>query len=209
MGINPARSRWALYILFVLVSALLIFILYPSSTQIGVTEVVDGDTIRLKSGEAVRYIGIDTPEEGASFFREASIANEEILKEGRIKLEYDREKKDRYGRILAYVWVDTLLVNAELIKRGLASVYMFSPNLRYRNLFVSLQKEARKKKLGIWSVPVSPEDYYVASRRSQRFVFHRPDCESAKKIRSENLIRFDSRNEALDSGYSPCRTCKP
>ncbi len=209
MGKSLVKSRCILYLLFVLAVALLIFILYPSATQIRVTEVVDGDTILLRSGEAVRYIGIDTPEEDAPFFREASRANEEILKEGRISLEYDRDRKDRYGRILAYVWVDTLLVNAELIKRGLASVYMFSPNLRYRDLFVSLQKEARKKKLGIWSVPVSPEEYYVASRRSQRFVFHRPDCESAKKIKNDNLIRFDTRDEALDSGYSPCRTCKP
>ncbi len=202
-------SRWILYIAFVLAVVLLILIFHPSFRGIGVEEVTDGDTIVLENGEVVRYIGIDTPERGDPFFGEATEANQEMLKRGRITLEYDQDRRDRYGRLLAYVWVDTLLLNAELIRKGLASVYLFSPNLKYRERFISVQREAREKSVGIWSIPVEPEAYYVASRRSQRFVFHRPDCRSAKRIKRENLMRFESRDEALDSGYSPCRNCKP
>ncbi len=206
---NFLSSRWILYIAFVLAVVLLILVFHPSFRGIGVEEVRDGDTIVLENGEVVRYIGIDTPERDDPFYGEATEANQEMLKRGRITLEYDQDRRDRYGRLLAYVWVDTLLLNAELIRKGLASVYLFSPNLKYRERFISVQREARQKRMGIWSIPVEPEAYYVASRRSQRFVFHRPDCRSAKRIKRENLMRFESRDEALDSGYSPCRNCKP
>lgn len=201
--------RQILYLLFVLSVACLIFVFYPTSGMEGVKEVIDGDTIVLSSGQKVRYIGIDTPEKEEPFFWEATKANQKMLKEGKITLEYDLEKKDDWGRTLAYVWVDTFLVNAELIKKGLAGVYLFSPNLKYRERFISLQKEARAKNLGIWSIPVSSEKYYLATKQSRRFVFHRPECEWAKKIKSENVIKFEKREDALDLGYSPCRACKP
>ena len=206
---NFLSSRWILYIAFVLAVVLLILVFHPSFRGIGVEEVRDGDTIVLENGEVVRYIGIDTPERDDPFYGEATEANQEMLKRGRITLEYDQDRRDRYGRLLAYVWVDTLLLNAELIRKGLASVYLFSPNLKYRERFISVQREARQKSVGIWSIPVEPEAYYVSSRRSQRFVFHRPDCRSAKRIKRENLMRFETRDEALDSGYSPCRNCRP
>ncbi|UCB53226.1 MAG: thermonuclease family protein [Candidatus Zixiibacteriota bacterium] len=201
--------RWILAVVFVLAVVFLVLVFHPAFRGIRVMEVTDGDTIVLKDGEEVRYIGIDTPERDDPFFREATQANKEMLKGGRIRLEYDRDRRDRYGRLLAYVWVDTLLLNAELIKKGLASVYLFSPNLKYRDRFIAVQREARQKEKGIWSIPVEAEAYYVASRRSGRFVFHRPECGSAKKIKRENLMRFETRDEALDSGYSPCRNCKP
>lgn len=119
------------------------------------------------------------------------------------------ERKDDWGRTLAYVWVDSIMVNAELIKKGLALVYLFSPNLKYRDVFISFQKQAREKKMGIWSIPIQQEKYYVATKQSRRFVFHRPDCEWAKKIKSEYLLRFETRDQAFDLGYSPCRDCKP
>lgn len=209
MNRNPAIRKWILYSIYVLGIILLVFFLYPPFRGIRVEEVTDGDTIVLSDGRAVRYIGIDTPEEGETLFAEAKETNREVLGGKKITLEYDIEKRDRYRRALAYVWADSLLVNAELIKRGLARVYLFSPNLKYRDLFIRLQKEARANNLGLWSVEVSPEEYYLASGKSKRFVIHRPGCEWAKRIRQGNLLRFATRDEALDSGYSPCRTCKP
>jgi micrococcal nuclease len=203
------RSSWILYLVFVFVLALLIFTLYPTYKGIKVKEVKDGDTIVLSSGEIVRYIGIDTPERGDTLFWEATNANKEILKGKRITLEYGLDKQDDYGRTLAYVWVDSLMINAELIKNGLARVYLFSPNLKYKDRLIFLQKQARDKGIGIWSIPVSPEKYYVATKDSRRFVFHRPDCKWAKKIKSKNLLRFETRDQALDLGYSPCRDCRP
>ena len=212
-GLNVRRDgaahRWILAIVFVLAVVLLVIVFHPAFRGVGVKEVTDGDTIVLRNGETVRYIGIDTPERDDPFFREATQANKEMLERGRIELECDRDRRDRYGRLLAYVWVDTLMLNAELIRMGLASVYLFAPNLKYRDRFIALQREARQRGEGIWSIPVEPEDYYVASKKSGRFVFHRPDCRSASRIKEENLLRFETRDEALDSGYSPCRNCKP
>ena len=209
MRSNSAVTRWILYGTFVLAVALLVFTLYPSFKGIRVSEVTDGDTIVLNNGKVIRYVGIDAPEEGEPFCWDATEANRKLLEGGGLTLEYDIDKRDRYGRVLAYVWIDSFLVNAELVRRGLASVYTFSPNFKYRDRLVSLQKEARETRKGIWSIEVPHEEYYVASSRAKRFVFHRPGCQWAKRIKEENLIRFDSRGEALDSGYSRCRTCKP
>jgi len=178
----------------------------------------DGDTIVLSNGEEVRYIGIDAPEKSQPYFEEAKEANRKMVEGKKVTLEYDVEKKDDYLRVLAYVWIlldsakgrDSLFVNAELIKLGLAWVYSHHPNLRYRDYLVSLQKEAREKKIGIWSLPMPEEEkYYIASKGSKKFVFHRPDCLSVKRILEKNKILFQTRDQALDSGYSPCRTCKP
>ena len=209
MRSNSAVTRWILYGAFFLAVVLLVFTLYPSFKGIRVSEVTDGDTILLNNGKVIRYAGIDAPEENEPFYWEATEANRKLLEEDGLTLEYDIDKRDRYGRVLAYVWVDTLLVNAELVRQGLASVYTFLPNLKYRARFVSLQTDARNMKAGIWSVEAPPEEYYVASRRAKRFVFHRPDCQWAARIKEENLIRFETKAEALDSGYSRCRTCKP
>ncbi len=206
---NRVSSKISLYLVFVLVSVLLIFYFYPSSKQFGVKAVIDGDTIELSNGERVRYIGIDTPEKDQAFYREATLRNQELLKKGRLKLEYDKDQKDNWGRTLAYVWIDTLMVNAELIKLGLASVYMISPNFKYKDELTAYQKQARIKKLGIWAIPAAPEKYYVASKHSRGLVFHRPGCQWAQKISDSNLMRFETKDQALDLGYSPCRTCKP
>ncbi len=206
---SAALSRWALYAVFLFAAFVLLFVLYPSFWGVKVSKVIDGDTIVLNSGEVIRYIGIDTPEKGEAFFEQATQANRELLQSGKLTFEYDVDRQDRYGRTLAYVWIDSLLVNAELIRLGLASVYTFVPNLKYRDRFVSRQTEARKSGLGIWSVPVPGEEYYVASKRSKRLIFHRPGCEWAMKIKEENLVRFETREAALDSGFSPCRSCKP
>ncbi|MCX8011748.1 MAG: thermonuclease family protein, partial [Desulfobacterota bacterium] len=126
-----------------------------------VKEVVDGDTIILKGGEKVRYVGINAPEvrvwDGRQWISQRQICGEEAVKfnqklvEGKkITLEYDRVKKDIYGRTLAYVWVNGVLANEELVKRGLALVDFRAPNLKYQVRFSAVQKEARKFRRGLW-----------------------------------------------------------
>lgn len=209
MSRRHINSRRLIYISFVLALILLVYLFYVPSKRIGVKAVIDGDTIELESGERVRYIGIDTPEKDQPFFREATRANQDLLEKGKYTLEYDNDRQDDWGRPLAYVWVDSLMVNAELVREGLASVYLISPNFKHKDELIAFQNEARAKKAGIWSIPVSPEKYYVASRHSRGLVFHRPGCQWAKKIAKNNLIRFETKDQALDLGYSPCRTCKP
>jgi micrococcal nuclease len=212
------KSKWTIYVIFILVVGLLILLFYSPEEGWRVQSIKDGDTIVLSNGEEIRYIGVDAPEKSEPYFEEAKEANRKMVEGKKVTLEYDVEKKDNYLRVLAYVWIildstkgpDSLLVNAELVKQGLAWVYSHHPNLRYRDYLVSLQREAREKKIGIWSIPVpEKEEYYIASKGSKKFVFHRPDCLNAKRILEKNKIIFQTRDEALDSGYSPCRTCKP
>jgi micrococcal nuclease len=202
------KSKWIVYPVFILAVGLLVVLFYSPEEGWKVRSIKDGDTIILENGEEVRYIGIDSPEESQPYFEEAKEFNRKMVEGKRVFLEYDKETKDKYSRTLAYIWVDSLLVNAELVKNGLASVYTHPPNLKHRDCLCSLQTEARRAKIGIWSIPVSGvEKYYIGNKRSTRF--HRPSCEYAAQMTDKNKIIFKTKEEALDSGYSPCRTCRP
>lgn len=123
--------------------------------------VIDGDTIVLSNDQHVRYIGIDTPEirknisgvwvyEPMPFSEEAKAFNQKLVEGKIVRLEFDVEKRDKYNRLLAYCFVADTLVNAKLLEEGLALLYTWVPNIKYVDLFVKLQKEAREKKKGLW-----------------------------------------------------------
>jgi len=116
-----------------------------------VTKVIDGDTIEIEGGVKVRYIGIDTPEIGEPYYLEATEANRQLVEGKRIRLEKDVEDKDEYGRLLRYVWVAEIMVNAELVRLGYAYSYSYPPNLKYQARFLQLEREAREQKRGLWT----------------------------------------------------------
>jgi micrococcal nuclease len=124
-----------------------------------VERVVDGDTIVLRGGERVRYIGVDTPESvkpGSPvecFAKAASRANARLVEGERVRLAYDAERRDRYGRTLAYVHRrrDGLFVNAELVRRGYATTLTIPPNVRHAAELRRLARGARRAGLGLWS----------------------------------------------------------
>ena len=125
-----------------------------------VTEVVDGDTIevRLADGavEDVRYIGIDTPESVdpdqpvQCFGRRAARANEGLVGGREVTLRLGAERRDHYGRLLAYVYVDRRLVNAALVRRGLARTLTIAPNDSLAPLFARLAGAAGRAGRGLW-----------------------------------------------------------
>ncbi len=117
------------------------------------TRVIDGDTIELLDGERVRYIGMDTPEMRPveAYAKAATEANRELVEEKMVRLVLDVEERDRYGRLLAYVYVDDTFVNAELVRRGLAQVATYPPNVRHEEHFLKLQRQAREAGRGLWS----------------------------------------------------------
>ena len=124
-----------------------------------VTRVVDGDTIHVMTGgrdEAVRYIGVDTPESVKPgtpvqcFAKAASAENERLVEGRRVRLVYDAERRDRYGRLLAYVYRGGMLVNAQLVRAGYARTLTIPPNVRFADRFAALAREARQHRRGLW-----------------------------------------------------------
>src|SRR5580765_5027692 len=137
----------------------------PDSLGGTVGRIVDGDTIyvQLASGvEKVRYIGVDTPEvhhptrgeEPGG--REATDVNRRLLGHDPVRLETDVQLRDRYGRLLAYVWIrgpdgGETMVNAELVRLGYAAVMTVPPNVRHAELFRKLAAQAREQRRGLWA----------------------------------------------------------
>jgi micrococcal nuclease len=117
----------------------------------------DGDTVRLANGESVRYLGIDTPEMDYKTFshehmaKEAKEFNKDLVYGKTVRLEFDVEKRDKYGRLLAYVYVDDIFVNAKLIEEGYARLLVFPPNTRHADYLLELQNKARENKKGLWA----------------------------------------------------------
>lgn len=116
-----------------------------------VTKIVDGDTIVLSTGEEVRYIGIDTPEENNSCYAtEASKINSDLVLGKEIKLTKDTSETDKYGRLLRYVYVGNVFVNDYLVKNGYAKVLAIDPDTKYKNNFIESEKFAKENSLGLW-----------------------------------------------------------
>ncbi len=173
--------------------------------RVRVKSVTDGDTIALEDGRKVRYIGIDTPERGENFYADASRLNASLVIGRDVWLEFDVEKQDSYRRLLAYVYADERLVNAEIIRAGLGRMYTFPPNVKHAEALRAAQREAIDAQRGTWKDYVFNSEPYFVSTKSGR-AYHRPSCEHA---RGDNVIRYANAREALDAGKSPCRTCKP
>jgi micrococcal nuclease len=154
-------ARWLAPLLGVLL-ALGVPAAAQPSLEGSVVRIVDGDTIHVRLAdrvEKVRYIGVNTPEvhhpsrghEPGG--RAAARVNRELVAGRRVRLELDTQARDRYGRLLAYVWVDATMVNAELVRRGFAQVMTVPPNVRHQTLFLKLQREARDAGRGLWGDP--------------------------------------------------------
>ena len=156
----------------------------PGTAATGPTEtatvvrVVDGDTIVVRVGgsdQRLRYIGVDTPETVHPsqlvewMGREASVANKALVEGRQVVLEKDVSETDRFGRLLRYVWVRSAgrwtLVNLELVRRGFAQVVTYPPDVKYVDLYLAAQAEARSARRGLWAPPPGPTS---ASRPTPR-----------------------------------------
>lgn len=145
--------------------------------HIKVIKVYDGDTITVVNGEKVRFIGIDCPEthENQKLYRDAKRTGQDIavikemgklstdftrqlLLNKNIQLEFDVQKRDRYGRLLAYVYLpDGTFVNARIVEQGLASPMTVPPNVKHAQLFKTLYAQARSGKRGLWALASEAE----------------------------------------------------
>ena len=131
----------------------------PGSEWREVVRVVDGDTLLLDGNERVRLIGVNTPESVdprravESFGKEASAFTRRLAEGRRVRLQFDHERRDRYGRILAYVYLeDGMFLNAEIIRQGFGFAYTRFP-FQYMEEFRAYEREARDKRRGMWAEP--------------------------------------------------------
>jgi micrococcal nuclease len=143
----------------ILLLAIIIFIIplcacNPSPATATVTRVIDGDTIEIGTGQRVRYIGIDTPEvypETQAYGIEAWEANRRLVEGKKVRLERDVSDTDKYGRLLRYVYVGEIFVNAELVRLGLAEAKAYPPDTLHQELLEQLEKGAREAGWGMWA----------------------------------------------------------
>ena len=151
------KSKIARYgALALILSSLLLLGSPTAGYEATVVRVIDGDTILLSNGEKVRYIGINTPEvhhptRGKEPYGEvAAEANRRLVEGKTVRLEFDVRQRDKYGRLLAYVYVDGQMVNRTLVRDGYAEVATYPPNVRHQDEFLKLQREAREQSRGLW-----------------------------------------------------------
>jgi micrococcal nuclease len=198
----------------------------PQQQKYQVLRVVDGDTIVVDTIGKVRYIGVNTPEthhptKGVEYYgREACAANQRLVAEKQVRLEYDIQQKDKYGRTLAYVYVGKSFVNAKLVADGYAQIMTIPPNVKHADYFRTLQRKAQTEGRGLWGRRAGPETQatavtveengavvYWANTQSKKF--HRPDCQWARRISPNNLLKSKDRQQLLQDGYHPCKACRP
>jgi micrococcal nuclease len=131
----------------------------PAGVVASVTRVVDGDTIEVAIDgrhEDVRYIGVDTPESVKPgtpvqcFGRRASALNRRLVAGRRVRLRFDHERRDRYGRLLAYVYAGRRMINAALVRRGYARTLTIAPNTQFATRLQRLEMRAGRAGRGIW-----------------------------------------------------------
>jgi micrococcal nuclease len=180
-----------------------------------VTRVVDGDTVEVRLGdrlETVRYIGVNTPEihhptRGREPYQDAArVANQQLVDGRTVRLVLDVQPRDRYGRLLAYVYVDGELVNAELVQRGYAEAVTYPPNVKHHAELVELQRRARQARAGLWGHPETvrshkPRQSGVVGVRNVHVYLH-PDDPGWMQRPPEDLAYFESAEEARAAGYT-------
>lgn len=145
--------------------------------------------------------------------KEALAYNQKRLAGRQVYLEMDVSERDKYGRLLAYVWLEkpandseaqvrAKMYNAELLLNGYAEVITIPPNVKYADLFVKLQREARKAGKGLWGMAAAAPapkpagnansgSKYIGNSNSKKF--HYPDCQWAKEISPKNRVEFNNR----------------
>jgi endonuclease YncB( thermonuclease family) len=174
--------------------------------------VADGDTVILKDGRRLRYVGINCPETAHDgnpaepFGTTARRLNQNLVDGGTIRCV--PAGHDRYGRLLGAVFLpDGTFVNRELLAAGLGYVLPGEESAPFAEHLLSAQRQAMAQGRGIWKYLDRNPQSLVGNRRSKRF--HRIDGPDAQKIGKRNRVAFPDYHEAFAAGYAPCGRCFP
>jgi len=180
-----------------------------------VLHVADGDTIKVRlegREEMVRLLCIDTPERGDPGFKEAGEFLAGLIDGKTVGLDFehpDKLKRDGYGRVLAYIWRDAKIVNVEVVRAGWSRFWDKNGQGKYAEQFKKAEAEARKAKRGLWASspqaakPDPHAEQWCASKNSK--VYHPCSCPTIKTIKPENIIHFNTEQQAKDSGRVHCQ----
>lgn len=194
---------------------------------------VDGDTIWVDingKDEKVRFVGVNTPEvakdgEPAEFMaEEAKDFTNGALKNKEIYLEKDISDRDKYDRLLRYIWleepatnpnlsdIEKKTLNGILVKKGYAYANYYKPDIKYQEYLKDLEKSAQENKLGIWSDGTGPvnenekidQSYPIKGNKNSK-VYHLPEWESYDTVKDKNAVYFQNEKEAKEAGFRPAR----
>jgi len=185
--IKPTKRILPLLILiFVALSIYFQSELSSDRNKYTVSEVIDGDTVTIKGFDAsVRYLGIDTPEiltedsPGDPLAEKARNLNRRIVNGKKVRLEFDKQKYDDYGRLLANVFVDTTFVNEEIVRSGLARALIIKPNEKYASRILEAERQAKRERRGIWgklselNPPPENKRFLIKPSQASRYVGER------------------------------------
>lgn len=194
---------------------------------------VDGDTIWVNlngKDEKARFVGVNTPEvskdgEPAEFMaEEAKDFTNKTLKNKEIFLEKDVSDRDKYDRLLRYIWleepssdptlsdIENKTLNGILVKEGYAYANYYKPDIKYHKYLTKLEKSAKENKLGIWSDgPKSKNEnekidqtYLIKGNKISK-VYHLSERDSYDTVKEKNSVYFETEKEAKEAGFRPAR----
>jgi micrococcal nuclease len=192
-----------------------------------IISVTDGDTMKVELNgkkETIRLLLVDTPEVKhpskpvQPFGPEASAFAKQILKEGKeVQIEIDVSERDKYGRLLAYLWVDGKMFNEMLLEKGLARVaYVYPPNIKYVDQFRAIQKKAQTAGIGIWSIEnYAQEDGFhpkeTATKKAEptKQQSEKPVAETQKSTTPSSNVQYKNCTEARAAGVTPIYEGQP
>jgi micrococcal nuclease len=204
------KTCFLLYMLFL--TFIVMGRLSVAQEEVKVRWVIDGDTIILTNGRHVRYIGINTPEiehehqKAEPYGYHAKKYNEKLVFSKTVRLQFDKERHDHFGRLLAYVFLpDGTFINQAMIAQGYAYLLPQKPNIKYAKILLQAQREAMSAKKGMWREMAEEEGGYSGNRRTKRF--HATACPFGKKISLTNRIHFKSKRDAFRAGFAPGKRC--
>lgn len=166
-SMNTTKLKYISYSIFALIIIGTIFVscvaehepkfTRPTATPVSIekntatiSKVIDGDTVELETGERVRLLGINALEMGQPYHEEATNRLKELIENKTVILERDVEDKDRYGRLLGYIFLDNKNVNVKMVEEGYANVYVIPPNTKYETELRKAENEAKTADRRIW-----------------------------------------------------------
>ncbi|MCL2602824.1 MAG: thermonuclease family protein [Treponema sp.] len=207
-------------------AVLLILFAAPAFSQSGLTaavvaRVIDGDTVVLADGERVRFLGVDTPEVGMPGASEATRFVREHVEGRTVWLESDSADRDKYGRLLRYIWLEMpsdpqdenqirqYQLNALLLTNGLARVMIIGKVKNaalFRQLSTSVSATSSAAPSPAGNAASAPESAaFIGNRNS--LIFHIPRCTVLPA--TQNRVYFDTREDATAANFRPCNRCNP